>query len=363
MGDNYMAGWDDAEDITIDSAFDSTADEVGCETRADGDEPSAGDEGADMFNPILHTHVGECLKCEVSRRFGVKAPCHYSLAFRCVFRDDFESIQNRDVGREGVVRVIDEAFNQCSPEDVVGLEISHPALDAEILTPFTCRELTTVAKVMEVIASVQQSRRILSFNCDMINKATVDTLPPEERGYLKFSDTDFDEFFRNHSTECGGKIFTSLMNEDSSCFFRAVVVAQARTKSLKWRQKDVKWDQIKRGNKYKLQTTMADELMEKAGLSTHHPLQPCGISEIRKVQDVMIGEGFQLKIFSHSHFVASIFDEALEGLEYLYILHRHTQYTPMSTPRILFGKNYYCDLCQHPHNAFPHDCHSEETRS
>ena len=363
--------WADAEDDLTASTADELADEnedlVGEDDNSDGDrletslgrlsqaEDSDEDEGSDAdedsdvdedsapFDPMVHVQTGECVKCDVSKRFGVKASCYF-LAFR-----DIEGIKNLEaVGRAGIGKVIDVAFNQCSPEDVVGLEINHPALDTEILIPFAKRELTTVDKVMEVIASVQQSRRDLAFNCNMIIKATVVT-PPSGGGYHKMSDAEFYTFFNKHSTEGGGNIFIKILNTDSSCFFRAVVVAQARIKSLKWGE-DVNWSQIRQGGKYNAQTQEADLLKAKAGLTKHPLNQPCGIPEIRKVQDVMILEGFQLKIFSHSYFDASIFDDELEGLEYLYIYHHHNHFTPMSSPRILFGKNYYCDLCQHSYS-------------
>jgi len=339
----------EGDELQPDVNGDEDADDSSPEELSDGDEGEY--EPTAPFDPMVHVQIGECVKCEVSKRFGVRASCHY-LGFR-----DLNGIKNLEtVARAGIGRVLDVAFEGCSPDDVVGLEISHPTLDTEIIVPFGPREKTTLDKVMEVIAAVQQSRRDLSFNGDMIIKATVVT-PPSGSGYLKFSDAEFVSFFNQHSSAGGGNIFIKIENSDSSCFFRAVVVAQARIRYLKWDQKEVKWYQIRQGKKYKLQTYLAYDLKKKAGLAAHPPNRPCGMAEIQKVQRVMISEGFQLKIFSHTHFDTSIFDEALEGLEYIYIYHHHNHYTPMSSPRILFGKDYYCDLCQHAYSDLTtHTC-------
>ncbi len=287
------------------------------------------------FNPNNFVLIGERAECEVSPRFGLTARC-----FFMTFRDVANIPDVEAVARAGIAEVLRRAFATCGENDLVGVQIEHPALDSEILVHFGDVESTTAENVLHTISSVQQSKRELTFDEDMIIKIT-SISPPNGRGYVKLARGRFEEIFKKNSKGYTS-IFIEIRNKDWLCFPRSVVTGIAHIKRLRFGDTSVKWDQIRKGDKYRLQKDMASDLMLRAGV-LGLGRRTCGIPEFKKIQKIITEDGFQLKVFSHNHFDALIFDEELEGLIPVYIYHYDKHFCPMSTPRILTGTNFYCD--------------------
>ncbi len=223
------------------------------------------------------------------------------------------------VAEEGIRQVLDRAFGDCTDNDLVGVSINHPALDTEILIPFDSKDRMTTAKVMELIENVQQSKRELDFDSDIVIQATIIT-PPNGQGYIKMTKGRVEVNVPKHP-----EIFTPIKNNDWLCFARSVVTAKARAQYSQFGDTSVKWRQIQKGDRYTLQKNLAVELMLKADLLTHTK-KTCGIPEYKKIQKVLVEEGFQLKVFSHDHFNACVFDESVAECHPLYIFHHDNHY-------------------------------------
>ncbi len=98
------------------------------------------------------------------------------------------------------------------------MSIDHPALDHEILIRFGDQSETTTDAIMDVISSVQQSKKELDFDTGMCVKITRIT-PPQGEGYKKMADGRFGEGFKKHSGG-NGSTFIEIKNKDSLCFAR-----------------------------------------------------------------------------------------------------------------------------------------------
>ncbi|WP_169716431.1 DNA polymerase [Oceanimonas doudoroffii] len=253
------------------------------------------------------------------------------------------------VARAAFDKVLTDTFREGAPRDLVGVSINHPCLDHEILVLFGDKTETTTEKIMSVIASVQQSKKELDFDDTMEVKVTRVT-PPEGSGYRKMIKGRFEDVFTRHSGG-HGSVFIKIKNNDWLCFARAVVVARARIQYYTLGDKSVKWDTIRRGDsdRRSSQRILALDLMTRAGLLGGQK-RTCGVPEFKKIQNLLVPEGFQLKIFSHDHFDSRIFDDELVGPIPLYIYHHDNHFTPMSSPRILTGTNYFCDMCNQGYN-------------
>ena len=165
----------------------------------------------------------------------------------------------------------DKAFSDAEETDLVGLEISHPALDRSILIPFSCRSDLNLEKILVTIQKVTQSRRELTFDENLGVKVTR-VKPPNGTGYRRQNTARFDEWFP--TKQC----IIQIQNNDDLCCARALIVARARL------DKDPRWETIRKGdqNRYTLQRKLAQQLMTEAGLTDH--TGPCGIPELQKLQ-------------------------------------------------------------------------------
>ncbi len=303
-----------------------------------GSDLSDSEDDIENFDPLSFVEIGNLSECEVSKRFGLKASCFYMT-----FKNSDKIPDAELVARTGIEKVLKKAFQKCKPSDLVGIAISHPALDTDIMVQFGNESTVTCDKVMDTINNVQQSKRELDFSHHMLLKFTIIS-PPTGEGYMRMSRGRFEEFFKKNSTG-PNSIFIPIENSDSLCFPRAVVVGRARIQHHRMGDKSVKLYQIVKGDRYRLQKDLAVELISEAGLMGFNGKRGWGIPEYKEIQRVLVKQGFQLKIFSHDHFDCKIFDEEIMGLLPIYIYHHNNHYSSMSTPRILTGTNYWCDLC------------------
>ncbi len=118
------------------------------------------------FNPNNYVLIGERDECEVSR-FGLTARCYFMT-----FRNTADIPDAEAVARAGIDQILRKAFADCGENDLVGVQIDHLALDSQILFHFGDVKTTTADNVLNTIFKVQQSKRELTFDEDMIIKIT-----------------------------------------------------------------------------------------------------------------------------------------------------------------------------------------------
>ena len=262
------------------------------------------------------------------------------------FKDEEGMRDAEEVARWGIQRVLDNAFRDAKENDLVGIAVNHPALDSEIYVPFGSTDQSTVGRVMELIENVQQSKKELTFSEDMEIRVTRIT-PPSGKGKRHLSGGRFSELFSKYSSG-HGSTFIPILNNDYLCFARSVVVAKNRVQYYDLGDASVPFKKICEGERRvkqnSLQTQLAFGLMREAGLLSMVDSQ-CGIPEFKKIQAVLRKEGFALKVFSYEFNDAIIFDDEIEEAIPLYIYHHQNHFTPMSSPTILTGTDFFCDSC------------------
>ena len=127
------------------------------------------------------------------------------------------------------------------------------------------------------------------------------------------------------------KCFIRIKNADDLCCARVIVTAKARL------EENAKWESIRHGGN--LQTVLAENLHKEADV----PLQRCGISEIKRFQDVLTG--YQINVISKDHFNGIIFSGP-EAENQLYVYHHDNHYDVITSMPAFFSRNYFCVKCK-----------------
>jgi hypothetical protein len=137
---------------------------------------------------------------------------------------------------------------------------------------------------------------------------------------------------------------------------RAIVVARARL------NKDTDkstWGSVRKGDqpakRNYLQTTLAKELMAKAGLENFQDL--CGIPELKKLQDVLSPDGYQLKVFSKDIFNDIFYKgEVVDATQIINLYLHDGHYDVITKVPAFFGHSYYCHDCNKAYNNAERHC-------
>jgi len=141
-----------------------------------------------------HVTLGISRESDVAPKFGLTGTSYFFG-----FKDQDKILDAEAVARAGFDAVLSETFKHASDRDKVGVSISHPTLDTEVLVAFGDKDETTTDKIMEMIGMVQQSKKELNFDDTMTVKVTRIT-PPQGEGYRPLKKGRLADLFPNTLT-------------------------------------------------------------------------------------------------------------------------------------------------------------------
>jgi hypothetical protein len=140
------------------------------------------------------------------KKFGLKGNC-----FSLTWRNLQEAPDLETVVLEAFQDLIDQAFEGTTdPNDLVNVQIDHPALDTPIYIGFSPREKLTPNRLLLLVQSVQQSKRDLRFDSKMHVRFTRIQFPRGGKGGRTCG--DHAKWMEQHSRS--GGFFVQIKNND-----------------------------------------------------------------------------------------------------------------------------------------------------
>jgi hypothetical protein len=128
------------------------------------------------------------------------------------------------------------------------------------------------------------------------------------------------------------RCFIEIINKDELWLARAIMTGKARFCD------DPNYQMIRKDN-HSLQTSLAEDLHEKAGV----PKAKYGIEEIKKFQNVLLPH-FHLVVFSSVYFDRVIF-KGLPAEKQINVYHYNEHFAPITTMTGFLERSYYCIHC------------------
>lgn len=207
---------------------------------------------------------------------------------------------------------------------VVRFSVQCPELDFPITIPFVKVSQMNADRLLSEIERVLQSYEQFVLDESLDIEIVHVSLPSVGVG-KRCNVVDLDKLIQIK------KCFIRIKNADDLCCARVIVTAKARL------EENAKWESIRHGGN--LQTILAENLHKEADV----PLQRCGISEIKRFQDVFTG--YQINVISKDHFNGIIFSGP-EAENQLYVYHHDNHYDVITSMPAFFSRNYFCVKCK-----------------
>ena len=229
-----------------------------------------------------------------SRKFKMKQNVYKVNVKTLPFRDNSEGV------RQLLKRILQDVKERmkCRPDDYLRLNLHHPSLQSDIWFEFTQSKNLNKDLVMNKIEAVQQSKKDLTLTdgAAELELFHVNYYQGSGGNQMKHLQGNV-ETFKNEK-----RSIVRIMNEDTICFARAIVVARCHAQkpadkdSREYAAWNQRWERIKRrGILFKKQRNEAVELMKSADCD----LWQCGGSGPQdwvKLQKVLEPQ-YRLKVY------------------------------------------------------------------
>lgn len=167
------------------------------------------------------------------------------------------------------------------PQDLLGLQIRHPGLDRPILIPFRPRFKLDAETILHHIEEVLQSNTKFLLDERMVWQTTKIRVPAGSAPKRKMT-SNFVTWFEKKSGGHGGSLL-KIENNDELCLARALVTAKCHLLRETSNEAQTLYTTVLRGDKNRCtrQKTLAQELMNEAGLTNHRG--PCSLIELKRL--------------------------------------------------------------------------------
>jgi len=213
-----------------------------------------------------------------------------------------KNLQDSENPSKSIARAFDHALNKITSKiestAMAGASFVHPNMDKPMLIHFKPVKYITGKLILDEIEHFLNSNQEIDLEHEeaYIKLITVVPIQGDEHHYgLRFL-THIDSLKRGH-----GGCFLNIKNQDSLCLARSIVTARAY---IHQDDRNSKYYQFKRSDKFTIQKTEAETLMRLAGLSKH--TGSCGTKEIDKIQQAL--PDYKIKIFCKEANYALIYE-------------------------------------------------------
>ncbi|XP_022295019.2 uncharacterized protein LOC111105138 [Crassostrea virginica] len=278
-----------------------------------------------------------------SRKFKVKQNVYKVNVKPLPFHDQSEGV------RQLVERILKDVKNRmhARPDDYLRLNLRHPSLQSEIWFEFTQSQNLNEDVVMNKVEAVQQSKKDFTLTDGAAELEMFHVHYPQGSGGNQMKHLQVNKkIFKS-----GKQSIVRIMNEDSICLARAIVVARVHAQRPSGDSADFpawkkRWERIKRRDI--LSPQQRDQAVNLMELSDCPLDRPCGPREWDKLQDALLPQ-FRLKVYEFKKGtprleLLPLYKGKGDGICLNVLLDQGHYDTIVSMPGVL-GYQYYCDHC------------------
>ena len=236
---------------------------------------------------------------------------------------EFHDVPNTDLDQllhNAFTDVIDQAFKDADPQDLVGLQLDSSKLErGYILLPFCPRLEMTSERLLRLISSVLQSNKSMKLS-DITQLDCVRVKDPFRGGVA---------IKRNPAR----KYLQEMRNTDNLCLARTIAISKVKLSA-----DAKKYRSIIRSEK--IQRAAAINIMEGAGLGEYTRMT--GIDQLEQIQ-CSLYPNYQLIVYDKNR-VQMFCENPSRQQIYLHIENEH--YSIIRSMKSFFGVNYWCSACR-----------------